>query len=529
MAEVIGVIASSITISQLTILNGIKTLHTFLSYAKDAPRTIADILQELEPLRDMLIALQVNFLSDESSASSIATMRKCNGERVLVNGPRSRPLYAYSSWQYTLRPTRKVPIESPVFRTCWARDLSEVRRLISQGQASVHDTSPNGRTLLQAMIFCLLIHNLQQIAADRVDPDICHWLIENGADDSAVNIDGETALFRVASTKCDEEGNLMLGWRRTHPSDYHSCRYQTLRELVEFGQSDPLALSVHGYTPLHDFSGPVEQFRYLVKQQQVFDVDLESCQLGLELAQSISIIKTQHTPDNIRLLLGDGPLPTSFIQKGIKDTSQFESTVLGLSAERLIGAFQLSEHLGNELAFISDLIQGGADVHELQNPAATCLDIRLMTWLWRLERNREELILEWLKCLHILKIDVKEFFRKEEELHHESKIVEIKTYRRDVERHFSVIYGPGRDDVTVPVRDRVTKRCDESVIPGAWDAEPGFVETNGLVYFGGIWRTGGLDCFYIWIQHWRLQHGNSWVCGRLIYAMVESGKLACIC
>lgn len=79
MAEVLGVVTSAIAVSQLTvqILSGIKRLHTFLGYAKGAPHSIADDLQELELLGDLLTELQVNFPSNELSASSLATMEKC--------------------------------------------------------------------------------------------------------------------------------------------------------------------------------------------------------------------------------------------------------------------------------------------------------------------------------------------------------------------------------------------------------------------------------------------------------------------
>jgi hypothetical protein len=79
MAEVLGVVASGIAVSQLTvqILSGIKRLHTFLGCVKGAPQSIADDLREIEILGDLLTELQVNFPSDESTTSSNATMEKC--------------------------------------------------------------------------------------------------------------------------------------------------------------------------------------------------------------------------------------------------------------------------------------------------------------------------------------------------------------------------------------------------------------------------------------------------------------------
>jgi hypothetical protein len=79
MAEVLGVVASGIAVGQLAgqILSGIKTLHTFITYAKDAPHAISNVLRELELLEELLAELLFIFPSYESSASSTATIQKC--------------------------------------------------------------------------------------------------------------------------------------------------------------------------------------------------------------------------------------------------------------------------------------------------------------------------------------------------------------------------------------------------------------------------------------------------------------------
>jgi hypothetical protein len=57
---------------------------------------------------------------------------------------------ASPSWlsEYVFSPIRTVSLESPIFKACYKGDIPEMKRLISQGQASVHDTTPAGRTLL---------------------------------------------------------------------------------------------------------------------------------------------------------------------------------------------------------------------------------------------------------------------------------------------------------------------------------------------------------------------------------------------
>jgi hypothetical protein len=294
----------------------------------------------------------------------------------------------------------------------------------------------------------------------------------------------------LGSEYIDDEWHVKSKWERNHQIGNPIQFYETARELVEFGQSDPLALSVYGNTPLHEFLGPVETLRFLVAQQQVFDVDLEYSQLGLKLAQYLASYLVSNITDSVRFLLGDGPIPSSSIQQRFRGTSWFEGTLLTHSARRLAALFQRPDDIAKELAFMSDLIQGGADVHELHEPGATCLDFILMTWPWRTERNKQELLLEWLKCLHMAGIDLQDYCRKEEKLHQNGKIVETKTYRPGVERCFSVAYGRGRDDVMIRVHDNsIANIYKESIVPGAWDMESQFVKDNKLVFFKG---TGGL-------------------------------------
>lgn len=118
--------------------------------------------------------------------------------------------------------------------------------------------------------------------------------------------------------------------------------YQTIRELVNFGQSDPLALSIYNTTPLHEFIGPVEALQFLAVQQQAFDIDLESSRLGLKIAQALSSFVVNVT-DSIRFLLGDGPIPLYTIQE------RFGSgTLLTYSARRLTFGFQHSVIIYNQ-------------------------------------------------------------------------------------------------------------------------------------------------------------------------------------
>lgn len=115
MAEIVGVVASGIAISQLAvhILSGIKKLHGFLNDAKGAPRTIADTLQELELLGDVLNGIQINCGSDDATAAMLGKcVRYCqqavdNAESVISGLGKGfqgqKGLRPWSALQATLR------------------------------------------------------------------------------------------------------------------------------------------------------------------------------------------------------------------------------------------------------------------------------------------------------------------------------------------------------------------------------------------------------------------------------------------
>ncbi|KAL3425430.1 hypothetical protein PVAG01_02221 [Phlyctema vagabunda] len=78
MAELLGVVASSIAVGQLTaeIVKGISKLRSLVRHAQDAPRNIQDTLEEMEMMGQLLQEFQLQSATDNSSSSSIL-IHKC--------------------------------------------------------------------------------------------------------------------------------------------------------------------------------------------------------------------------------------------------------------------------------------------------------------------------------------------------------------------------------------------------------------------------------------------------------------------
>lgn len=53
-----------------------------------------------------------------------------------------------TGWQFNFNPVRAVPDNSPIFNACRKGNVSVVRYLLSEGEASVRDTDSKGWTPL---------------------------------------------------------------------------------------------------------------------------------------------------------------------------------------------------------------------------------------------------------------------------------------------------------------------------------------------------------------------------------------------
>ncbi|MCJ1286495.1 hypothetical protein MMC26_005841 [Xylographa opegraphella] len=94
----------------------------------------------------------------------------------------------YQGWHQCLDSMRAVRGDSMIFCACGEGDLAFVRRLLSTGEASVRDQNPNGVTPLH-------------IAAYFRQPVVVQYLLEHGADPSALMQTWDNSLLMFGSTK----------------------------------------------------------------------------------------------------------------------------------------------------------------------------------------------------------------------------------------------------------------------------------------------------------------------------------------
>ncbi|KAL2833284.1 hypothetical protein BDW59DRAFT_156785 [Aspergillus cavernicola] len=82
--------------------------------------------------------------------------------------------HLFSSWTFSIRVNNVVPHESPILLHCREGNIKEIQRLFSAGLASPFDCDPNGQSLIH-------------MAVRGYKLDVCHLLLESGADPSHRN------------------------------------------------------------------------------------------------------------------------------------------------------------------------------------------------------------------------------------------------------------------------------------------------------------------------------------------------------
>jgi hypothetical protein len=114
-----------------------------------------------------------------------------------------------TGWQFNIDPVRAVQEDSPIFKFCKSGNIAAVRELITDGSASVRDTSPKGLQPLHVSSVYLLfvnssISNIVQFAvcADEINVELCEFLVSEGADKTALAYEGPSkdALYVLGST-----------------------------------------------------------------------------------------------------------------------------------------------------------------------------------------------------------------------------------------------------------------------------------------------------------------------------------------
>jgi hypothetical protein len=99
---------------------------------------------------------------------------------------------------YTLKSTISfsavIPKKSAIFRMAVTGDLQGIKKFIEQGKASLWDCDPDGFTLLHVSSYLSTLYSpfdglklLQlQYAVESLQPDLCRFLLQHGADPDCV-------------------------------------------------------------------------------------------------------------------------------------------------------------------------------------------------------------------------------------------------------------------------------------------------------------------------------------------------------
>lgn len=263
--------------------------------------------------------------------------------------------------------------------------------------------------------------------------------------------------------------------------------YETARILVEHGQIDPMSVDACGESILHHFIGGLKTFKYLLHSQEHFMVDLSQTDYhGRTPLQAKARMLAPNVPILLKYLVGSSPNPTETAREVWLQCGEPMNLLLG-SIMRLSLNYSVRKPIDVELEFISELIWAGSDLHIRNSFGATPLDHLLNFIFCKIldERNREYLLLAWMSCLCRCGIDLQQYWRKEEELHKNGKLVPMGAHRRNIDRIFTVYYGVARDDVTVLVEDICRKLDDRCDIPGSWDSDVEYAEeTNSCLIEG---------------------------------------------
>jgi hypothetical protein len=272
-----------------------------------------------------------------------------------------------------------------------------------------------------------------------------------------------------------------LGILRAPEVEYSSSRIQDIiRTLVEQGSYDPLDLSKTGWCALHEYSGAVGPFRYLIEQQQVFLVDFKAftTKQHNELAWSLA---DQYWKSSAELLL---VALTNGLSPDLADPFQPAwnryrcCTLLHIECQRLDRYGFSGYALEPSLQVIASYISNGASIHSQDSFGATPLDDILSFKGNDNEDHKANILLQWMRLLHSLKIDLVDYFRKEESIHESGRVIHVKYHRPMIERTFSAKYENESRKILIRVTD-VFKPClRRHQLPGAWIEERGGFERD---------------------------------------------------
>lgn len=272
---------------------------------------------------------------------------------------------------------------------------------------------------------------------------------------------------------------------------------ETLRVLVEHGQSDPTIRNANGESAFSRFTGRVEHFNYLL-QQEHFQVDLfQDKSEDFALTQTYSSLFWSDSSKIALMCLEQEKLiwNKTFHSRKPQDLGLARTFVHMLhGAARNMGDsdsfLEYGEgYLAEVRGLIKEAVASGADIHATADDRykkhRTPLDRVLQVFLFPMtpQEGRDTIdhtivsVKRWLGALKDAGVDLKEYIREEERLVTSNKLKEV--WRGPSFLNYRVNYwrievSEHQEDYSVSIEYEVRKRIDrkeEDRIPGGWIEE----------------------------------------------------------
>ncbi|OBT61066.1 hypothetical protein VE03_09483 [Pseudogymnoascus sp. 23342-1-I1] len=173
---------------------------------------------------------------------------------------------SFGNWQYSLKTIRVVNDDSPIFEACATGDILRVIKLLSVGTANLCDTNDEGETLLH-------------VSGIYNQPEMCKWLLKQGADVNAWTNTGFTPLHYASLAYYNPA----------------KCR-ETIKSLLEDGFADA---SIHMAseplsTAIHVFHGPTEAFSYMTAAIQANHEEVADYTLAWQCGRCYGALPTSY-------------------------------------------------------------------------------------------------------------------------------------------------------------------------------------------------------------------------------------------
>jgi hypothetical protein len=338
--------------------------------------------------------------------------------------------------------------------------------------------------------------------------DLCRWLLQQGCNKQAIDVRNGWSPLHIISALSGRTSQSNLPYKKKelrilqapkvpHPA---SKIQDMIRVLIEEGSYDPLDLSTTGWSALHEYSGPVEPFRYLLEQQNEFLIDLKhfSKEKHDDLAWSLADQYWKNSAELLLVALENGLSPNCIDPFQPAWNLYRSCTLLHIEAQRLEKYVSLGYPIQSSLKVITKYIKNGADLHCQDSFGSTPLDDILSYKGCDNEAHKGTAIFEWIRLLQSLGVSLPEYFEAEQAIHNRGVVVHVKHYRPTIERTFGTKHVG--ETITITVKDAWKKNSESYEPPGRWFEERGGCErdTFGRYLYRDSEPPSDLSITYSW-------------------------------